>query len=295
MHTIIGATGNIGRKLTELLITNKQHVRTVGRSIEKMQPLVDLGAEPVLGDATDQAFLTKALTGADTVFAMIPPNYTTTDFRAYQNKFGGIIASAVAQAGVTHVVNLSSHGAHLSANTGPIMGLRDQEQRFNEMDGVHVLHLRPTFFMDNLLMNINLIKSVGINGSHIKGDLAFAMIATQDIAKEAAGHMMGKDFSGKMTRELFGPHDITMNDATRIIGEKIGLPELKYIYLSRKDYMNSLLEAGLSSNVANLLAEMSQSLNDRLFATGQKRTAENTTSTSFETFADYFAKVYREK
>ncbi len=293
MHTIIGATGNIGYKLTQILLANGQRVRAIGRSIEKLQPLVDKGAEPVLGDAGDPAFLTEAFMGADTVFTMIPPNYTASDFTAYQNDFGCIIASAITDAGITHVVNLSSHGAHLTEKTGPIMGLRQQEQRLNDLDQVHVMHLRPTFFMENLLMNINLIKSMGINGSHIKSDHPFAMIATQDIAQVAAEHMMGRDFSGKMIRELYGPRDITMNEATRIIGEKIGLPELKYIFLSREDYINGLLESGLNENLAHLLAEMSEGLNNSLFATGLKRTAENTTPTSFEVFADFFAQIYK--
>jgi uncharacterized protein YbjT (DUF2867 family) len=293
MHTIIGATGNVGCKLVQILLSKKQGVRAVGRSLEKLQPLVDLGAEPVLGDATDQAFLTEALTGADMVFAMIPPSYAATDFRAYQNAFGGTTAAAITASGVTHVVNLSSHGAHLSEKTGPIMGLRDQEQRLNDLDGVHVMHLRPTFFMENLLMNIPMIKRLGINGSHIKGDHPFAMIATQDIAQAAADHMMRRDFSGKMVRELFGPRDITMVEATGIIGEKIGLPDLKYIFFSEEEYVNSLLEAGLSADLAHLLAEMSTGINDSLFACGQKRTAENTTTTGFDTFADFFAQVYQ--
>lgn len=293
MHTIIGATGNVGSKLVEILIANKQRVRAIGRSVEKLQPLVDQGAEPVLGDAADPVFLTGAFAGADTVFSLIPTNYTASDFRAYQNDFGGAIASAISAAGITHVVNLSSHGAHLEEKTGPIMGLRDHEERLNDLEGVHVMHLRPTFFMENLLMNINLIKSMGFNGDHIKGDHPFAMIATQDIAKEAARHMMGRDFSGKMTRELFGPRDMSMNEVTRIIGEKIALPDLKYIFLSREDYINGLLEAGLSEDLAHSLAELSAGLNDGLFGVGEKRTAENTTATDFETFSDFFAQIYK--
>ena len=293
MHTIIGATGNVGRKLAEILMANKERVRAIGRSVEKLQPLVEQGAEPVLGDAADPAFLTGAFAGANTIFSMIPNNYTATDFRAYQNDFGEAIASAISASGVTRVVNLSSHGAHLTEKTGPIMGLRDHEKRLNALEGVHVMHLRPTFFMENLLMNINLIKGMGFNGDHIEGGHPFAMIATQDIAKEAAQHMMGRDFTGKMTRELLGPRDMNMNEVTRIIGEKIDLPDLKYIYLSRDDYINGLIEAGLSENLAQLLAELSASLNAGLFATGEKRTADNTTATDFETFAEFFAQVYK--
>ncbi len=292
MHTILGATGNIGRHLAEILLKKGQPVRAIGRSPQKMQPLIDLGAHAALGDAANLAFLTEAFTGSDTVFVMIPPNYSAIDFIAYQNEFGRTVAKALVDSNVTHVVNLSSHGAHLKENTGPIRGLRDQEKRLNNIEAINCLHLRPTYFMENLLMNVQLIKTMGINGGHVRGDLPVAMIAARDVAKVASEHMLGRDFSGKSVRELLGPQDITMEDATRIIGEKIGKPDLTYIYFSRQDYIRGLVESGLTNDMAQLLAEMSAGINDGLFGTGLKRTPETVTPTKFEAFADVFARIY---
>ena len=120
------------------------------------------------------------------------------------------------------------------------------------------------------------------------------MIATQDIAQVASEYMLRRDFSGKSTRELLGPRDISMDEATRIIGEKIGKPDLKYIFFSRQDYVSGLEEAGLTRNMAQLLAEMSAGINDGLFGTGQKRAPESITPTQFETFAEKFAQLYQE-
>ena len=85
---------------------------------------------------------------------MIPPNFTAVDFRAYQNEVGNSIATGIIKAGVKFVVNLSSQGAEFPAGTGPIAGLHDQEERLNRLQGVNVLHLRATYFIENLLMNI---------------------------------------------------------------------------------------------------------------------------------------------
>jgi uncharacterized protein YbjT (DUF2867 family) len=292
MHTIIGATGNIGRNLAETLLEKGEPVRAVGRSPEKMQTLIDSGAQPAVGDASNLAFLTEVFAGSDTVFVMIPPNYEAIDFIAYQNELGRTIAQAIVDSKVTHVVNLSSHGAHLEENTGPIKGLRYQEQRLNKIEAINVLHLRPTFFMENFLMDMELIKKMGINGGHIRGDLPIAMIAARDVARVAAEHMLGRDFSGKSVHDLLGPQDISMADATRIIGEKIGKPDLKYIHFSRKDYISGLVEAGLTNNMAQLLAEMSAGINEGLFAVGRVRTPEMVTPTKFEAFADLFARIY---
>ncbi len=292
MYTIMGAAGNISGKLTGLLLEKNQKVRIIGRSTERLQPFIDSGAEAAVGDAADSDFLTEAFKDADTVYAMIPPNFAASDFRRYQNEIGQNIATAIERSGVSHVVNLSSLGAHLPDNTGPIKGLYDQEQRLNKLEGTNILHLRPTFFMENTLMNIDMIKNMGLNGGHVKGDIPFAMIATGDIARVAFLHMLERDFSGKVVRELLGPRDISMNEVTRIIGDKIGQPELTYVHFPRDVYIKGLTQAGLSDDMAQLLAEMSAGLNDDLFATGLTRTAENTTPTTFEEFAALFAQVY---
>jgi hypothetical protein len=147
--------------------------------------------------------------------------------------------------------------------------------------------------MENMLMNIDMIKNMGINGSHIRGNLPFAMIATDDIANVAEQHLLECNFSGKIVRELLGPRDISMEEATRIIGEKIGIPDLPYVHFSRNEFINGLREAGLTKDMAEQLAELDAGINDRLFASGEPRTQENRTLTDFKQFADFFAKVYR--
>ena len=293
MIVIMGATGNIGAKLTERLLEKDQKVRVIGRSQERLQALIDRGADAAIGDAADTDFLAGAFEGAAAVYTMIPTNYAAPDYRQYQNEIGKCIAAAIEKSGVSHVVSLSSLGAHLSDKTGPIKGLHDQEQRLNRLEGVNIVHLRPTFFMENLYTNIDMIKKMGINGGHIRGDLAFPMIATGDIARVAMEQLLERDFSGKIVRELLGPRDVSLNEATRIIGERIGKPDLKYVDFSRQDYVNGLTQAGLTEDMANLLAEMSAGINDGLFATGLTRTLENTTPTTIAQFADIFAQVYK--
>jgi uncharacterized protein YbjT (DUF2867 family) len=288
----MGATGNIGSKLADRLLVKNLHVKVIGRSADRLQPFVDRGATAAVGDVGDPGFLLEALAGSEAVFTMIPPDYAAQDFRQYQNEIGRQIATAIGKSGVSHVVNLSSHGAHLSDKTGPIKGLRDQEQRLNQIDAVHILHLRPTFFMENLLMNIDMIKNMGINGGHIRGNLPFAMIATEDIAEVAEQLLLERNFSGKTERELLGPRDISMEEVTQIIGEKIGKPDLAYVHFSREEYINGLLQAGLTKDMAEQLAELDAGINDRLFASGEPRTHENRTSTDFKQFADFFAQVY---
>lgn len=292
MYVIMGATGNIGSKLANILLDKGEKIKVIGRSAERMKPLVDHGAEAAIGDISDVVFLTNTFKGADAIFALIPPNYTTDNFRGFYNEIGANIVKAIQESGVKHVVFLSSHGAHLAENTGPIKGLHDVEQQLNKLDDVNVLYLRPTYFMENLLANVGMIKNMGINGSDIKGDVKFAMIATKDIAPVAAEHLTKRDFSGKSVHELLGERDVSMEEVTRIFGEKVGKPDLKFVHFSVENAKKGMLDFGMSDDVSDQLIELGQAISDGLLAVNQPRTAENTTGTSIEEFADFFAQVY---
>jgi len=89
--------------------------------------------------------------------------------------------------------------------------------------------------MENLLANIGMIKNMGMNGGGIIGDRKMPMIATKDIAPAAAEHLRKKDFSDKATHELLGERDVTMNEVTKVFGEKIGKPDLRYVQFSPED------------------------------------------------------------
>jgi len=284
MYAILGATGNVGGKISDILIKKGEKVRLIAQSTDRLRPFLGKQADAFAGDAMDTEFLVKAFTGSDTVFTILPPNVTAENGLSYADKIGASIARALALAKVKHVVNLSSVGAELTEGTGPIIGLHRQEERLNAITGLNVLHLRAAFFMENELMNIDLMKSRGVNGSPIRGDLEFSMIATKDIAAIAAGHLVKRDFTGSSVRYLLGQRDLSMISATEIIGRKIGNPALVYVMVPYDEAAEGLMSAGCSPDVSRLYVEMTKAFNDgRIVA---KRSADSTTPTSFEVFCD---------
>ena len=284
MYTILGATGNVGRKISDILIKKGQKVRLIARSIDGLRPFVSKQAEAFAGDAVDTEFLVKAFTGSDAVFTILPRNIKAENGLVYADKIGASIARALTLTKVKYVVNLSSVGAELTEGTGPIIGLHRQEERLNKIKGLNVLHLRAAFFMENQLMNIDLINSRGVNGTAIRGDMKFPMIATKDIAAFAAERLVKCDFTGSSIRYLLGQRDLSMIDATEIIGRKINNPTLVYVMFPYDEAEKGLLSAGLSLDMSRLYVEMTKAFNEsRIIA---KRTSENTTPTSFEVFCD---------
>ena len=290
MIAITGATGNIGSKITADLLSKGQNVRCIARTADNLKGFAAQGSDIATISLEDKAALSNAFKDIDAIFAMIPPHYQALDFRAFQNTIGASIAKAVETSGVKYVVNLSSQGAHLPDKTGPIKGLRDQEQRLNKLKGVNILHMRPTYFMENLLANIDMIKQMNIMGSAIRADMKIPMIATQDIAQYAAERLLRKDFSGITVKDLLGQRDVSMNEAAEIIGKKIDKPDLKYIQFSYEDTETALVGMGFSADVSGLFIEMIKAFNQELINTS--RTQENTTDTRLEAFAEVFAKLF---
>ena len=291
LFVVAGATGNIGSKLAEKLLAKGAKVRALGRDSKKLAALAAKGAETATADVGDTKALAAAFKGAKGVFLLIPPSYGEKDFRSHQNRVGEAQAKAVTAAGVGSVVFLSSVGAQLPQATGPILGLHDQEKRLGALK-TSVVHLRPAYFMENQLWNIGLIKGQGINGSPLKADVAIPMIATQDIAEAACGLLL-KGFSGKSVRELLGPRDVSMAEATRILGAAIGKPDLKYVQFPYADAEKAMQGMGFSADLARLFIEMNRGFNDGIIRPAAKRSPESTTPTRLEDFAKVFAAAYK--
>ena len=294
MYAITGATGNSGCRIAEILLAAGQQVRVIGRGAERLAPLVEKGAEPFAGSLEDAGAMGQAFAGATAAYIMIPPKMDAEDFRAYQNEVADSLGSAIQDAGVERVVSLSSLGAELPDGTGPIAGLHDLEQRLNALEGISVLHLRPAYFMENWLLQIETIKRMHVAGSPIREDLKMPMIAIRDIAEFAAERLLKGDFSGRSVRELHGQRDLTHQEAALVLGRAIGRENLPYIEFAYDDYAKGMRAAGLSADVAGTIAEMYYAMNGGLIRPNEPRSVENTTPTSIEDFAPVFAAVYNQ-
>src|SRR5262245_8629931 len=111
MISIVGASGNTGKVAAERLLDANVPVRVIGRSADRLQPLVARGAQAAVGDVADEAFLTEAFRGADAIYAMMPPDYHAPDYFGRYDRIGTTMARAMQAAGARRVVFLSSLGA----------------------------------------------------------------------------------------------------------------------------------------------------------------------------------------
>lgn len=286
MYVITGATGHTGKRISENLLAAGHPVKVISRSAEKVADLVEKGAVPAIGDLADAAFLTNAFSGATAVYLLIPPKWDVTDWRAYQRTLTKAFETALKAAGVQKVVLLSSQGGHLLNGAGPVSGVAELEHALKSIDGLHVRALRPGFFMENFYAQIDLIKHAGITGYSLREDIRFPIVHTRDIAEVATQRLLDLDFSGHTHEFIGGAADLTMKEAAAILGQAINKPELPYVAFSVADAKAGMMQAGLAETIADGYNELFAALNSGIYQEGYQRTADNTTPTSLQWFAE---------
>ena len=294
MYVITGATGNTGGAVAERLLAAGEKVRVVGRDPKRLEKFTEKGAESFIADMTDGAALMNAFAGAKAVYAMIPPNIGAPDIRAYMERVSDALASAIAKDKIKYAVVLSSVGADKSHGTGPVTGLHNLEKKLEGIPGLNALFLRAGYFMENLLPQAGMIKSMGIMAGPVREDLPLPMIGTRDIGAYAAEALLKLDFVRKNTHELQGPRDVTYMETAKIVGAATGMEDLTYKLAPAAQLKPALMQMGMSSNMADLLLEMADALNSGHMKMLDPRSPGNTTPTTLETFvAEVFLPAYQ--
>jgi uncharacterized protein YbjT (DUF2867 family) len=296
MYVVLGATGNTGSAVAKRLLERGEKVRAAGRDAGKMAQLAGMGAETTAADASDTAALTKAFEGATAAYVLLPPRAKDPELLASGDKMSTAITEAIRGSGISYVVLLSSVGAHHEKKTGPIQALHTFEEKLKQVPNLNVLFLRPGPFMENFLMLIPLVHSMGFLAGGIDSDLKMPLIATRDIAVVAAEALQKQDFSGFSTRELHGQRDISHDEAARAIGAAIGKPKLSYKHFPNFLIEQGMKQMGIPGKTASLMSEMSEAANDGRLKPLEERSEKNTTGTAIEDWArEVFAPAYNAK
>lgn len=293
MYVVLGATGNTGSVAVRNLLMRGQKVRAVARDPRKAQELTNQGAVGVVADVNDSAVLVKVLEGASAAYVMLPPRAKDPDLIGAGNHMSTAITDAISKSGIQNVVLLSSVGAQLENKTGPIQCLHVFEEKLKQVKGLNTLSLRPGPFMENFLMLISLVKSMGMLAGGIDGKLKMSFIATRDIGVAAANALVNLDFSGFETRELHGQRDLSHDEVATAIGAGIGKPKLSYTKFPAFIVEQGMKQLGIPGKTASLMSEMNDAVNDGLLQPLEPRSVKNTTPTSIEDWVkDVFSPAY---
>ncbi|MEN6450854.1 MAG: NmrA family NAD(P)-binding protein [Thermoguttaceae bacterium] len=278
-------SGHVGSSVADFLLDfgRDVQVKLLGRRPEKLQDFVRRGAEMAVGVQEDADYLVSATQGVDALFWTTPPAFGSDNVRSFQHRLGQAAATAIRANKIPRVVNVSSIGADLESGAGPISGLHDVEELINQV-GCHVTHLRPGFFFENLLMQIDTIRTWGRVSLPITGSFAYPMIATRDIGRVAAGRLINTNWKGRVVQELHGPVDLSFREMADVLSQVLDR-KIVYVKADPRDFREELVKKGLSENVADSLLEMYGAMESGQIRTTQPRTPETTTPTTLAEFA----------
>jgi uncharacterized protein YbjT (DUF2867 family) len=283
MIAVLGAAGHVGGTVADLLLEQNEEIRVL-EHVRPLRHLAERGAQVVRGDARDDDALRALFDGAGAALVLLPEDVADPRFEDTRSRMARMISEALSEQALRYVVALSAAGVGREGIAGPPAGLLEYEQHLFELSDANVLVLRSAFYMDYLLLNLPLINSQKVNGSAIAADLAFPMIATRDVARQAAERLRRRDFTGRQITPLLGPEDVSMREATRVIGERLGMPDLPYVEFPPENVEEALRTAGMTGEVARLMVKMQLALNAGAFYDGIERTPGTTMPTRLSDF-----------
>ncbi|WP_183576136.1 SDR family oxidoreductase [Mucilaginibacter sp. X5P1] len=294
---ITGSLGHISKPLTQELVQKGHQVTVISSKPEKQQEIEALGATAAIGSVEDVDFLTTTFTGADAVYTMVPPtNFFDPDFdlAAHCNIIGNNFAQAISKSGVKRVVHLSSIGAHMEKDSGLILAHRGVEIILNNLaDDVAITFMRPVGFYYNLLGFIPAIKNQGLISANYGADELLAWVSPTDIAA-AIVEEFETPLSGRKVRYV-ASDELTGHETASILGEAIGIPDLKWILVSDEERLRVLEAVGLNPKIAAGLVQMFSSQHDGSLMEDYYRHKPALGKVKTTDFAQEFAAVYHQK
>jgi uncharacterized protein YbjT (DUF2867 family) len=253
MFVINGATGNTGSVVAKTLLAAGKQVRAVVRDEKKAAELKALGAELFVADLTDEAALERAVTGAEGVYFLSPPDTSAKDFVTERKALTEKQIAVLGRAKVPHVALLSSIGAQHPDGTGPIRTLHNVEQQLRRA-GIPSTFVRAAYFVENWGAVAHPVKADGVLPSFLALDVAVPMVSTPDIGKTAARALL-EGPRGVRIIELSGPADVTPNDIAAAAAKALGKP-VKAVQAPLAAVVPTFTSFGISENVAELFREM---------------------------------------
>jgi uncharacterized protein YbjT (DUF2867 family) len=276
---VTGATGTVGGEVVRRLEAGGGAVRAGARDPQRAE--LPAGVDAVRLDLTDPTSWPAALAGVDRLFLLRPPQIARASLLQP-------FLDAVVAAGVRHVVVLSVQ----AAGRNPLLPHRALERRV-EASGLSWTHLRPGYFLQNLLTvhraEIRDRSEIAVPA----GGGRTAVIDVRDLAEVAVAALTapGHEFRAY---ELTSPEAPTWAEIAATLSAVLGRPVV-YPRPGVVDYLHRLWHTGTPAGLAvvtTVLYTVTRlGLADR--TTGQLEELLGRPPTTLRRFVEDFADAWR--
>ena len=285
MIVITTPSGAIGYQVLEHVLRSAEPIRVIARDPSRIPSQTRKRVEIVQGTHGDIDVVNKAFAGADSVFWVVPPDPRAKSVDAAYIDFTRPACDTFKKHGVKRVVGISAlgRGTPAAAHAGLVTASLKMDDLIAST-GVQYRAVTNPSFMDNLLRQVELIKSQGMFSLPISGDLKQPSACTRDIAATAAKLLLDQTWSGVGSAPVLGPEDLSYNDMAQIMSEVLGKP-LRFQQSSAESLKARLMDLGMSEAMAQGHVDMWTAYNQGL-DTAEPRTPQSTTPTSFRQWCE---------
>lgn len=270
---VTGASGNIGAPLVANL-----KAANANFAVMRSKASNDEGFETVVADFNDPAALTRAFTGIDTLFLLLP--LVENKLELAQNA-----ATAAKQAGVKHIVRSSGAGADAQSPFA-LPKLQGQIDDLLKATGIPCTFLRPAGFMQNYTTyQTQAIKDGTIYMAD--GGQAQSIVDTRDIADVAIKVLQNPAAHAGRTYTLTGGESITGTQAAALISQAIAKP-VQHVSVPTEAAVATMQQWGMSAFNINILDSLNMVISAG-YASEVSPDVENLLGRKPRTFAEFVA------
>lgn len=235
---VTGATGTVGRHVTELLARRGVSVRALTRNPERARAKLPDGVQIAAGDLMKPETLREALEGIEAMFLII----SSDEPYAYLNTDPQAIALAEA-AGVKRVVVLVGY------EEGPV-------EEALRASGMQWTLVKPAEFMANALADWReTIRAEGVV-REFYGDALSARVHEGDIAAVAVEALLDEGHHGR-SYPLTGPEALTRREAVQAISTAIG-KEIPFVELTEEEARQQWRDQGYDEESVDFFVQMAK-------------------------------------
>jgi uncharacterized protein YbjT (DUF2867 family) len=283
MIVVTTPTGSIGHQVLENILDSGEPIRVIARDPSRLSPQARERVEVVAGSMDDIDVVSQAFAGADCVFWLVPPNPYAESIQGHILDFIRPACEAINSQRVKRVIGVSSLGRGIAKNAGQISAIFAMDDLI-ESTGASYRSLCMPGFMDNMLWQIEPIKSQGTFFLPMSGDRKVPTCATRDIAAVAAKLILDDSWSGQDSVPILGPEDLSHNDMAQIMSEVLQRP-VRFQQIPGEAYKATLMQHGMTEAWTQGLIDMAAAVDQGIY-NAEPRTPQATTPTSFRQWCE---------
>jgi uncharacterized protein YbjT (DUF2867 family) len=268
MIVVTAPTGQIGHQVLSTLLDGDRPVRVIARDPSRLAPQVRERVEVVRGSHRDRDVVDEAFAGADSVLWLVPPDPHADDIQNHYLDFTRPACAAIEAQNVKRVIGITSLGRAYGKHAGLLSPAFAMDELI-EGTGVDYRALAMPFFMENLLNQVEAIRSQGMFFMANSADRPLATVATRDIAAVAAGLLLDDSWSGQGGVPVIGPDALSPDGMAEVLSEVLERP-IRFQQIGGEAYRATMTQYGMSDAWAQGLVDMAIAQNEGIYDAEQR-------------------------